>query len=168
MLPQDIVVLLKLAVSSKESWTYNEVAYELKMSPSMVHSAVKRTLNAKLFVEHRRRPHKKALEEFLIYGVKYAFAPQLGSVTRGVPTGFASPMLKDRIKSDGSDLYVWPHSEGEVRGIELEPLYKSVPLVALQDERLYSALGALDAIRVGKAREQKIAEKVLLELIKSK
>ena len=165
LLPQDVVVLLKLKLSASEKWTYNEVAYELKMSPSMVHNAVRRASNANLFVEHRRQVHVKSLKEFLIHGVKYAFAPRLGSVTRGIPTGFASPLLKDKIDQGASDLFVWPYPTGNARGIELEPLYKSVPKIALQDERLYAALGAVDAIRKGKAREQNLAAAALTELL---
>ncbi|MCP4602370.1 MAG: hypothetical protein GY847_17955 [Proteobacteria bacterium] len=165
LLPQDVLVMLKLSLLQRDSWTYNEIAYELKMSPSMVHSAVKRTTNARLFVSHRKRPHRKALEEFLIHGVKYAFAAQIGTVTRGVPTAFAWAGLKDQIQYKTNEIYVWPHPNGSERGIELLPLYRSVPEIALADERLYSALAALDAIRVGRAREQKMAKAALLSIL---
>ena len=132
----------------------------------MVHNAVQRAANANLFVKHRRQTHVQSLTEFLIHGVKYAFAPRLGSITRGIPTGFASPLLKDRIEQGESELFVWPHPTGNIRGIELEPLYKSVPEISLEDDRMYAALGALDAIRKGKAREQKIAAAALEELLR--
>lgn len=168
LLPQDIVVMLKLALSTNDNWTFNEVAYELKMSPSMVHSAVQRALNANLYLAHQRTPHSAALVEFLIHGVKYAFAPKRGSVTRGVPTGFASPVLKNKIKSGDSDVYVWPHPQGETKGVELEPLYKSVPEIALVDAKLYAVLGALDAIRIGRARERKIAATAIEKMLGNK
>ena len=168
LLPQDVLVMLKLALSRQPDWTYNEIAYELKMSPSMVYNAVKRAIHARLFVTHKKRPHKKALEEFLVHGVKYAFAAQIGTITRGVPTAFASPGLRAHIQFDSDEIYVWPHSNGSERGIELLPLYKSVPEVSLVDARLYAALSALDGIRVGRARERKMAIAALISILNEK
>ncbi|MDT8445205.1 MAG: hypothetical protein RQ722_12995, partial [Desulfuromonadales bacterium] len=56
---------------------------------------------------------------------------------------------------------VWPHPEGEVRGYEFSPLYKSVPDAALMDKELYAILALLDAIRDGRARERELAIKEL-------
>ena len=42
LLPQDVLIMIKLAVSRREGWTYNRIAHELDMSPSMAHSGVKR------------------------------------------------------------------------------------------------------------------------------
>lgn len=44
----------------------------------------------------------------------------------------------------------------------LEPLYKSVPQAALRDPILYQFLALVDAIRDGRARERKIAERELV------
>jgi len=165
--PQDVVMLLKLAVEPGTSWSYSQLAYELCMSPSEVHKGLKRAAQARLFDDQLRRPRRKALEEFLVHGMKYAYPPDIGTMTRGIPTAFASPMLRNEFVHGGSnsDLYVWPHPEGEVRGIELSPLYKSVPDAARRDEKLYGALGLLDAIRIGRARERRLAEKLLLEML---
>lgn len=165
--PQDIVILLKLAVQPQPyEWSYNQLAYELRISSSEVHAGVTRAIHARLFDKNRKRPIRRALEEFLIHGVKYAFAPEIGTMTRGMPTGHATPVLKPRLVVTGGDIYVWPHPEGEYRGLALSPLYKTVPEMVAHDERLYQALGVLDAIRVGRAREVKIAEKILLEILR--
>ncbi len=95
LLPQDVLVMLKLALSTSQGWSYNSIAYELGMSPSMAFSGVKRASQSRLFDPKLRRPRRKALEEFLIHGVKYSFPPDIGSITRGVPTTFASPALRD-------------------------------------------------------------------------
>jgi len=160
-------MMLKLALSVPDNWTYDKVAYELGMSPSMAHSAVKRSAQARLYDVSRKRPRRKALEEFLIHGVKYAYPPDIGTVTRGIPTAFASPLLRNEFAQGSSevDVYVWPHPEGEQRGIELSPLYSSVPEIARRDQALYAALGLLDAIRIGRARERQLAEKLLLEML---
>jgi len=157
--------MIKVSVSCPEGWTYSTVGYELEMSPSMVHSAVKRATQARLFDPNSRRPRSKALEEFLIHGVKYAFPPDIGSLTRGIPTAFASPALEGKLAYNSEEIYVWPYAEGNRRGISFSPLYKSVPKIATKDQRLYTALGLLDAIRLGTARESKLAEELLIDML---
>jgi len=164
---QDIVILLKLAVQPLPyKWSYNQLAYELRMSSSEVHAGVKRATHARLFDKNRKRPIRKALEEFLIHGVKYAFAPEIGPVTRGIPTAHATPSVMPDLFLPPDEIYVWPHPKGEHRGMALSPLYKTVPEMVAHDELLYQALGILDAIRVGRAREVKLAEDVLLEYLR--
>ncbi len=161
--PQDIFILLKLWLLRDEKWTFNRVASQVFMSPSEVHGAVKRATQAQLFDAHLHRPRLKALEEFLVHGVKYAFPPDLGPVTRGVPTGFATPVMQEHLSlSQGNnEIYVWPYPEGEHRGVGLSPLYKSVPQAVAGDAALYNLLGLVDAVRLGRAREQKIAVQLL-------
>lgn len=166
LLPQDILIMIKLALSASQDWSYNTIAYELGMSPSMAFSALKRATQARLFDSNRKRPRRKALEEFLIHGVKYSFPPDIGSVTRGIPTAFASPALREHFSYDPEDIYVWPYPEGREKGISFSPLYKSIPEIAMQDERLYAALGLVDAIRLGRARESNLAEKLLIDMLK--
>ncbi len=36
----------------------------------------------------------------------------------------------------------------------------------MKDETLYSALGLVDALRLGRARESKLAEKLLVDMLK--
>ena len=166
LLPQDVLIMIKLAASSREGWTYNKFAHELDMSPSMVHSGVKRATQARLYDPNRKRPRRKALEEFLIHGIKYAFPPDIGSLTRGIPTAFASPAFEGHLSYDPEEIYVWPYAEGSHRGVSFSPLYRSVPEIALKDERLYSALGLVDALRLGRARESKLAEKLLADMLR--
>jgi len=110
----------------------------------------------------------KSVEEFLICCVKYVFPPVHGGPTRGIPTGYAAPPLLHQIVQPGKPPPVWPYSEGPVRGFELTPLYKSVPAAALKDQRLYELLALLDAIRDGRARERRLAEKELRVRLQSK
>ena len=65
------------------------------MSTSEVHAGLKRAVAAKLMDSQRGRPAKRALEEFLIHGVKYAFPPDRGGLTRGLPTAYAAAPLSD-------------------------------------------------------------------------
>lgn len=156
--PQDIVVLLKLISVRSNEWSFASLAAELFMSPSEVHAGIKRATTARLFDESRKMPVRKNLEEFLVHGVKYAFPPQHGALTRGIPTGYAAYPLNEVLAVGANDVPpVWPHPEGEVRGYEFSPLYKSVPSAALKDKGLYALLALLDAIRDGRARERELA-----------
>ena len=44
-----------------------------------------------------------------------------------------------------------------MRGLEIQPLYKSVVKAVKKDELLYKLLASIDMIRVGRAREVKLA-----------
>lgn len=131
------------------------------MSTSEVHAGIKRGVAAKLMDFQRGRPVKKALEEFLIHGVKYAFPPDRGGLTRGLPTAYAAAPLRKMISQPKEPPPVWPDPEGDVRGYEFSPLYKSVPRAALKDSKLYEILALVDAIRYGRAREREIAVREL-------
>lgn len=67
------------------------------MSTSEAHAGIKRAVSAQLMDSQRGLPLKKSLEEFLIHGIKYAFSPDHGGLTRGIPTGYAAPPLKNII-----------------------------------------------------------------------
>jgi hypothetical protein len=133
------------------------------MSPSEVHAGIKRATTARLFDESRKIPLRKNLEEFIVHGVKYAYPPQYGALTRGIPTGYAAYPLNEMLTLSTNDVPpVWPQPEGDVRGYEFSPLYKSAPSAALKDKELYVLLAILDAIRDGRAREREFAIKELI------
>jgi len=161
--PQDIVILLKLAALGADPWTYGGLAQELNMSPSEVHAGIKRAIAAKLFDAQRNAPLLRALLEFLVHGVKYAFPPVRGALTRGMPTGYAGPPLNTMMTATSDPPPVWPDPEGQVRGYEFSPLYRSVPKAAAQDADLYEFLALVDAIRDGRARERELAVRILTE-----
>lgn len=162
-MPQDVVVLLKLVAIGPQSWSYSTLAVDLGMSPSQLHAAVRRVLAAKLAMrtEDSIRPNIGNLEEFLIHGVRYAFPPESGEFTRGIPTSYAAPPFASTFAKSADPPPVWPDPEGEVRGEAFQPLHKSVPRAAKRDPSLYELLALVDAIRGGRAREQKFAVKEL-------
>ena len=55
----------------------------------------------------------------------------------------------------------------KVRGIEIKPLYKTVPEAAKQDPQLYARLALVDALRDGRARERKLAEEELIKTLRT-
>ena len=157
--PQDIVIMLKLVVRDGSEWSYPTLSHELSMSASEVHAGVKRAVAARLMDMHRRIPVKRNLLEFLIHGVKYAYPPDRGGITRGIATSYAALPLKELIVQPDEPPPVWPDSEGQVRGYEFSPLYRSVPHACRVDPKLYELLALVDAVRDGRARERKIAVK---------
>ena len=162
--PQDVVVLLKLVALGDRGWTFQGLAVELSISQSEVHAAVRRAVAARLMTEAASatgRPVRAALLEFLVHGVKYAFAPERGGLTRGVPTGYAAPPLDKVIAGSSDPPPVWPYAEGKVRGYAFAPLYRTVPEAALRDPALYELLALVDAIRDGRARERSLARQAL-------
>lgn len=158
LLPHDVVVLAKLV---SYGGGRPPVAGDLALSPSQVHASLKRLERSRLIDAQTGRPLLKAVEEFLIHGVKYAFPVQRGEATRGMPTAHAAPPLSDQIAETGDLPPVWPDPEGEVRGVTLEPLHKAVPKAARKDPVLHEMLALLDALRDGRVRERQIAEKEL-------
>ncbi|WP_397406932.1 hypothetical protein [Polaromonas sp.] len=110
------------------------------------------------------RPHARQLAEFALHGAKYAFAADKTPSTIGVPTSHSAPAFAG-VFAPGSEDYVWPHPNGIMRGIGIEPLHPSVPFAAMQDARLYEMLALFDALRVGRARERGMAMERLQALI---
>jgi hypothetical protein len=93
------------------------------------------------------------------HGVKYMFPVHRGEITRGLPTGYAAPPLNDHIADNGQFPPVWPDPDGETRGFRLDPLHRSVPRAARRDSALYEFLALIDALRDGRVRERRLAEK---------
>lgn len=161
--PQDTLILLKLIAWNRDTWSYQELAVDLSMSPSEVHAGVNRAHAAQLVDAEKKHPVRSRLEEFLIHGVKYFCPPERGSMTRGMPTCHGAPFVAAAIARSHEPVPVWPTPEGRVRGMSFSPLYRSVPEAAAQDEALYRLLVLIDLIRGGNARERKWAEKELRE-----
>ena len=158
-------MLLKLALHEDRAWTFPALAAELSMSASEIHNAVTRARKAGL-LDKGWRPNRAALVEFLVHGVRYAFAPQRGGITRGVPTAHGASPLVEELLADGELPPVWPDAAGTVRGEGLSPLYKKAPQAALRDPRLHECLALLDAVRAGRTRERALAAKYLTERLK--
>ena len=160
--PQDVVILLKLVALGQEPWTYQRLAVELSISQSEAHAGVRRAVAARLMSDATTaggRPVLPALAEFVVHGVRYAYPPERGALTAGMPTGYAAPPLNEVITQPDEPPPVWPYAEGKVRGYSLAPLYPSVPAAAARDAALYELLALVDAIRDGRARERSLAAK---------
>lgn len=167
--PQDVLVLVKLLSYQGLRPPIAQVGVDLSISSSEVHAALKRLALSRLVSSDERahRPLLQAVEEFLVHGVKYAFPAKRGEIARGVLTSYAAPPLDKQIDPTVELPPVWPFPEGQQRGVSLEPLYKTAPAAALRDPNLYEMLALIDALREGRARERKLAEKGLIERVRA-
>jgi hypothetical protein len=158
--PQDVYVTLKIVAAGSDRAPYSQLAAELVMSPSEVHASVLRAQRCHLLhgPQLKNRPNFRALEEFLVHGLKYVFPPDRGELTRGVPTSYAAEPLRSVIAQGSEPIPVWPYEEGKQRGLGFEPLYRTAPIAALRDRPFYEYLVLADALRDGHIRERRIAE----------
>lgn len=164
--PQDLVVLLRLALEPGAAPTYAALAAELGLTASEIHAALERATLAQLARKDQvGKPSvvRAALKLFIQHGARYAFPAIHGGATRGMPTGYAAPPLRDKIVQPNDLPPVWPHKNGAVRGLAFYPLYPTVPEAAARNPALYELLSLFDAIRGGSARERDLASKLLEE-----
>lgn len=163
---QDILVTLKLLVRGGLDCTFAQLGRELGISASEANQAFHRARQAGLIHSLEDVAIESSVAELLIHGLKYVFPVQPGRRTRGMPTGFAAPPLKQffKVVRDDPNLPVWPDPEGEYAGVEIKPMSRSVPDAARRDPKLYEWLVLADALRgAGRARERELAEKIVHE-----
>jgi len=165
LLQQDLYVVLQIAaLRDNKPTTYSALASRLHLSPSRVHAGVKRATAAAL-LDAERRVRPRALLNFLCHGVRHAFFAHRGAIARGMPTAHAAPPLVELI-SDVGPIPVWPDPEGAARGESIEPLHLSAPRAARGQPALYELLALVDALRIGRARELKLAMEQLEQRIR--
>jgi hypothetical protein len=163
MKPQDLVILLKIIILKNKEWKVTELASALFLSQSEVSKALERLVFSGLLDESKRVPSKNAIYDFIVNAVKFSFPVRPGRLLKGIPTSQRANPLNSKIVSD--DKYVWAHLKGSVKGESIEPLYEKAPDAALIDPKLYEMLALIDALRVGKVREQEIAKEELKKRI---
>jgi len=135
--PQDVLVVLKLLSLAGRRLPYAELGRALGMSASEANAAFHRAKEAGLINPLDDRPMHIAVAELLIHELKYLLPVKTGGRTRGVSTGYAAPPLAGSFgeRPDDPDTPVWPDPGGIVAGLEIRPIFPSVP-----DAGLSSAL----------------------------
>jgi hypothetical protein len=174
--PQDLLVTLKLSsLLGDEPMTFATMAASLSMSASEVFAATKRAAACHLLVERatfttgpaRYRPAALNLREFLVSGLRYVFPAEPGKATRGFRTAQDAPPLAAQIVRLPGDLpVVWPHPDGDTRGLSIKPFFRSAPDAARRDPRLFAWLALADALRTGDARVRTLATAEIEKLVK--
>ncbi len=181
MKSQDIVVLLKIVSLQEQQqdigfdrlareagdapYSMRSLAAALGISKTEIANSINRSIHAGLAAKDASpsgiNPNLRDLRNFIIHGLRFVFPAEIGPVARGLPTGFAAPVLKDLLTSAGRYIYVWPDPHADEAGQTVQPLYKSVAAAAKRDERLYAYLALVDAIRLGNQREAGLAAEML-------
>lgn len=165
MRPQDIVVLLKITALGNDGWFNKDLSTQLGISGSEISESLNRSAIAGLIKSDKKTILKEPLLEFLVYGIKYVFPVELGSLQRGMPTAYSAPVLKDEFVVD--DPYIWPSKEDSVKGVAIKPLYHTIPAACTDDPVLYNLLALTDAIRVGE-RKGAVVKKLAKTLYSAK
>ncbi len=158
--PFDIVVALRLL---QPPATLVVLAHEVAASPSQVHAALRRLDYAGLLKPETRATNPRALLDFLIGGVRYAFPAQRGLLRDGIPTAYSAPPLSATV--DALDALVWP-APGHplaVRGFSVVPLFRRAPLLVERSPETYRLLTLVDALRLGDPRLRSHARAALEE-----
>ncbi|MCB9550802.1 MAG: winged helix-turn-helix domain-containing protein [Myxococcales bacterium] len=170
--PFDIVLLVALiGLDEKARVTFADIAGELGSNQPTVHRATGRLTTAGLLHRHRHGslgPHDysvdhRAMFEVLTYAVRYFMPVQLLAPARGLATAHAGPDLKDAIRA--SSPYVWPYLDGVEVDPSVDPLDPCVPHVAARHATFYRIMSLVEACRVGRIRERKLAEDMLRRLL---
>ena len=157
--PQDVLVLVKLLLWESKKWKYEELEGAIGLSKSECHSAIHRLLSSRLIrhMQGKIKVNRAAMKEFLFFGLPYVFPAKVDRIARGIPVAHGGPHLNKKLVFDPSNVYVWPDPEGPAKGESIVPLYKSAPQAAKLDSQFYELLSIIEALRVGRAREVKMA-----------
>lgn len=161
--PLDIVVGLKAHLwAEAEPWSFQRLADRLGVSASQAHTSLRRLEAAHLYRRSDRSLRSLAFVSFAVHGIPHVFPASPGAIVVGMPTAHAAMPLCERLVS--AQAYVWPTGAG-VEGRSVEPLHPVVPAAASADPDVYAALALVDALRVGRARDRRLAEEELERLL---
>lgn len=161
-LPFDVALSLRLL---RPSGTLANLAEELAVVPSQIHSSLARLKSAGLLRPDSRDTNARALSEFLLYGVRYAFPARRGSLALGVPTAHSAPRLAPLI--DAADAVVWPapRAKAAVQGFAVAPLYPGAIELRERSPETYLLVTLVDALRLGDRQLRGAARQLLSEAL---
>ncbi|MBC85605.1 MAG: hypothetical protein CL677_00380 [Bdellovibrionaceae bacterium] len=162
--PQDIVLAVKLAVAKEKGMQPMELARELVISQAEVYNSLERLRESKL-IDSENRPILRSLRNLIVHGLPFIYPAELGPVERGILVAHSGPILNKEFKPSGMDKVVWSDPEGKDSGQSIKPLFKSIPQASKRDKKLYEVLSLIEALRVGRVRERKSAERHLQEAL---
>jgi len=165
--PVDVAVLLYLVIHARESFAH--MGALLGISTSTAHESASRLERSGLV--HRIAAGFSVARgpalEFLLFGVPYAFAPEILPRARGVLTGLAAPGASTEADAPEGRPMVWPSKLGNITGMGIKPLVKGAPDSVLREPRLYRMLALVDALRTGDAREREYARRAMRQAIEA-
>lgn len=161
---QDVLVVLKLLTIGDAPWSYTKLGNSLGLSVGATHNAVAHLRGASLIYarDDEAVVSRRRLFDYLVHGVPASFYAVRGGIARGIPTAFSAPSLVGVTTGVERKVpVVWPLANGKQSGETIAPIYETAPSAAAKDPRLYEYLALVDALRIGKARERKVAAELL-------
>lgn len=146
-------------------YTVRALAQATGISKSQINTSLNRCIAVGLAKKDRKtgvpKANKKALFDFIVYGLKYVFPVAPGALTRGIATAFSAPVLNKKIMSTGDFSLIWPDAKGSTKGMSVEPLFKAATYAVRHDPEMYALLALIDSIRLGQPREANLAISLL-------
>ena len=141
------------------------IASESGIPLASCHRSLKHLLDIGLISVHEDsyRANIRALSGILVHGVRYFFPVRPRALVRGIPTAHSSPFWANKLVG-GEDMLVWPHGQGSVKGLGIEPLHPGAVDAALRIPMLYNLLTLCDLFRIGGARDIEQAKAALKEM----
>lgn len=167
--PQDTLLAMKYW-SLNRSGIYlpvRQLGEAIGISASEASKGAKRLISARLLVERDKAFYVEtnAFQEWLSYGVRYAYPIQSPGFGRGMPTAWNCPLITGAVLPPSPPM-VWSQPGGGLEGVFVEPIHSTVSLAASNDDLLYQLAALVDAVRLGKPRELVIARDLLGKWIK--
>jgi hypothetical protein len=162
----DIYALAGL-LAEDQPWSYRSLAERLRVPHPVVQRALARARDADLYSAERREVHVPHFEEFAIHALRFVAPAWLGALVPGVPAAWVAKPMVGAIRSSGEEPPpVWPYARGTVRGQAVEPLHPAAPQAVEDWPELGEILALLDSLRAGDARVRRVAEKLLVRMLR--
>jgi hypothetical protein len=159
MRPQDLVILLKIFSLGDADWLNKDLSSSLFISQSEISESLNRSMNTGLIQLDKKTIDKPALFGLLVYGLRYMFPVQPGTLAKGIPTSASAPILRDDFPNENN--LVWPDPTMETRGLLIEPLYPKLVDAVKLDPILYELLALTETFRVGNDKQVARAKALL-------
>ena len=159
---QDIVIALYLANEHNSGSSVREISSRLEISIGEISNSLKRLVASKLLDASSRKILKANLMEFLVHGLQYVFPPEKMAPGKGLPTAWGHEVFSE---ISANEIPVLQHIDGKAYGPAIKPFYKNMANALLRDKELYMWVAVVDALRMGRSREKKIAIEKLKELL---
>ncbi len=140
--------------------TVRELASRLDMPLASLHRSLATLRKARVYFPERGVVAKTLAYEILTSGMKFMFPPEYLGEGVGVPTAWSARPMRDEI-AGAETVYVWPHPQGDARGVLLKPIDPSVPALAMRRPELGELLALGDAMRIGGVRDRDVASELI-------
>jgi hypothetical protein len=155
LLPVDLLVAMKLAVSAGEPASGRALSKGLGLPHSSVALSLHR-LHALGLLRDDGQVNKLALRDCLQHAVRWIAPAEVGDFELGLLTAHAAPSMAAKLSGDDDPLVI-PLPHGPKRGRAVTPIHRAAPAAAAKDAKLHQLLAVVDSFRVGGAREREVA-----------